>query len=185
MIEIETPRLLLRRFTLDDAAPMAAYRNNPEIARYQGWPSPLTAEAAVAQVRAYSNGDPDEPGWFQYAIELRASRALVGDLGVLLGDDRLHAVIGFTLAPAHHHRGYATEAVQAMVEHLFTRGLQKVSADCDARNTPSARVLERAGFQPAQQADASRPEYPQEPSSDESGTLMFALTASRWRQQHP
>lgn len=104
MTEIETTRLILRRFRLQDAAPMAAYRNIPHIARYQAWPSPLTPEAAIDQARTYSEQDPEQPGWFQYAIELKADRSLAGDLGVNLHGNRLQADLGYTLFTPHKPR---------------------------------------------------------------------------------
>ncbi|MEU1630637.1 GNAT family protein [Streptomyces sp. NPDC020096] len=179
MIEIETERLVLRRFRIEDAAPMAAYRNDPDIARYQAWPSPLTPEAAIDQSRVYSEQDPERPGWFQYAIELKADRSMVGDLGVNLHDNRLQADLGYTLAPALHCQGYATEAVRAVLGHLFRRGLHRVSAECDARNTPSARLLERVGFD----LEGRRPEFTLHINTGEwTDTLLYGLLASRWQK---
>ncbi|MBT2404586.1 MULTISPECIES: GNAT family N-acetyltransferase [unclassified Streptomyces] len=143
---IESPRLLLRRFRPDDAPALGAYRSDPDIARYQVWPSPLTPAEAAETVRRHAEAQPENPGWFQYAIELKADSTLIGDLGVNLHENRLQADIGFTLAAAHHGHGYATEAVQAVVGHLVARGLHRFGAYCDARNTASIRVLERTGF---------------------------------------
>ncbi|MFG2818447.1 GNAT family N-acetyltransferase [Kitasatospora sp. NPDC048365] len=143
---IDTPRLRLRRFRPEDAPAMAAYRSDPQVARYQGWESPLSAEAAEAQVASYAAGDPRQPGWFQYAIELRAEGRLIGDLGVCLHENLRQAEVGFTLAADRQGHGYASEAVRALVDALFAGGLHKVSAECDARNTSSARLLERVGF---------------------------------------
>ncbi len=144
---IATERLVLRRFRAADAAVLAAYRSEPEVARYQAWDAPfplLRAETAVANFMA---SDPDQAGWFQYAIERTADGTHIGDVGVCLHDNRRQAEIGFTLAAACHGRGYATEAVRAVVDDLLrTRGLHKVSAECDARNTASAGLLERVGF---------------------------------------
>ncbi|MDF3141807.1 MULTISPECIES: GNAT family N-acetyltransferase [unclassified Streptomyces] len=176
---IETERLILRRFQLADAAPLAAYRNDRDIARYQAWPSPLTPEAATDQVRKYSKQDPEQPGWFQYAIDLKADHSLAGDLGVLLHGNRMQAELGITLRPDLHRRGYALEAVQAILEYLFTKGLHRVSADCDTRNSPSARLLERAGFQ----LEGQRPEFTRNINTGEwTDTLLFGLLASRWRE---
>ncbi|MFI1169656.1 GNAT family N-acetyltransferase [Streptomyces sp. NPDC020801] len=175
---IETESLILRRFQLADAASLAAYRNNPDIARYQAWPSPLTPEAATEQVRKYSEQDPELPGWFQYAIELKADHSLAGDLGVLLHDNRMQAELGGTLRPALHGSGYALEVMQAILEHLFDKGLHRVSAECDARNTPSARLMERAGFQ----LEGRRPEFTRNINTGEwTDTLLFGLLASRWK----
>ncbi|MFF5130988.1 GNAT family N-acetyltransferase [Streptomyces syringium] len=179
MTEIETQRLVLRRFRVQDAAAMAAYRNDPDIARYQAWPSPLTSEAATDQARVYSEQDPEQPGWFQYAIELKADRRLAGDLGVNLHDNLLQADLGYTLAPALHGQGYATEAVRAVLGHLFRRGLHRVSAECDTRNAPSARLLERVGFA----LEGRRPEFTLNINSGLwTDTLLYGLLARHWQE---
>jgi RimJ/RimL family protein N-acetyltransferase len=91
--------------------------------------------------------DPAEPGWFQYAVELKPDHRHIGDVGVNLNDNRMQAEIGYTLAPDRQGHGYATEAVRAVLDRLFTvQGLHKVSAECDARNVASIRLLERLGF---------------------------------------
>ncbi|MFD6153255.1 GNAT family N-acetyltransferase [Streptomyces sp. NPDC060243] len=136
---LATPRLHLRRFRPEDAAVLAAYRSVPGVARYQGWSAPVGEEEARLLVREFAAVDPEAPGWFQYAVEERATGALVGDVGVRLDENGMQADLGFTLAPAAQGRGYATEAVRAVLGDLFERrGLHRVSAVCDARNTASA-----------------------------------------------
>ncbi|MCP2330208.1 GNAT family N-acetyltransferase [Actinoalloteichus caeruleus] len=141
-----SPRLVLRRFQPGDAAALAAYRSDPAIARYQAWETPLTVERAAETIARYRHDAPDRPGWFPYAISLDG--ALIGDLGVNLHENGMQADLGFTLAAPHHGRGYATEAVGRMLEHLFVdRCLHRVSAECDPRNDASARLLDRLGFE--------------------------------------
>ncbi|HEY6747148.1 MAG TPA: GNAT family N-acetyltransferase [Mycobacteriales bacterium] len=144
---LSTDRLELRRFRPADAPVFAAYRSDPDVARYQSWDVPVSPEAAAALIDQFGADDPRAPGWFQYAIELRSSGALLGDVGVNLHDNRMQAEIGFTLAGAYQGHGYALEAVRRVLDHLFTdQGLHRVSAECDARNVRSAHLLERAGF---------------------------------------
>ncbi|MEV4642209.1 GNAT family protein [Actinoplanes sp. NPDC049548] len=138
---------MLRRFRLEDAAALAAYRSDPAVARYQSWTSPYSLDKARYAVQTMVAADPGQPGWFQYAVELADEETLMGDVGVNLADNLRQAEIGYTLAPRWQGQGYATEAVRAVVDHLFrVRGLHKVSAECDARNSASARLLERVGF---------------------------------------
>jgi RimJ/RimL family protein N-acetyltransferase len=145
---IATERLVLRRFRASDAAALAAYRSAPEVARYQSWDAPFPAEKAVVAVRNFAAGTPDRPGHFQYGIEHAADRVLIGDVYVRLHDNLKQAEIGFTLAPAYQKRGYATEAVRAVLDRLFRlQGLHKVTGECDARNKASAALMERLGFQ--------------------------------------
>jgi RimJ/RimL family protein N-acetyltransferase len=144
---ITTERLVLRRFRPSDAETLSAYRSDPEVARYQSWNAPYPLATARATVASLAAGDPAEPGWFQFAIERTQDRAHIGDVGVDLHENRMQAEIGFTLAPAYQGRGYAAEAVRALLDDLFkVRGLHKVSAEADARNLKSARLLERVGF---------------------------------------
>jgi len=145
---LTTDRLTLRRFRDTDVAALAAYRTDPRVARYQSWESPYPLRKARYAVDSMAAADPDQPGWFQYAVELTADGVLIGDVGVNLHDNRRQAEIGYTLAPGWQGHGYATEAVRAVLDQLFrVRGLHKVSAECDARNLASSRLLERTGFQ--------------------------------------
>ncbi|MEU7906764.1 GNAT family N-acetyltransferase [Actinoplanes sp. NPDC049118] len=144
---IATERLVLRRFRPGDAETLAAYRSAPEVARYQSWRAPYSVERARYAIETMAAADPEQPGWFQYAVELKDGGAHIGDVGVNLNDNLRQAEIGYTVAPERQGRGYATEAVRGVLDQLFrVRGLHKVSAECDARNVASARVLERLGF---------------------------------------
>src|SRR5690242_1807679 len=125
---VQTERLTLRRFSPADAEAFAAYRSDPEVARYQSWDVPI--QDPLGTVTGYGNGDPDAPGWFQYAVDLDG--VLIGDLGLNLDENLMQAELGFTLAPAYQGKGYATEAVRGLLDHLFTvKNLHRVSAECD------------------------------------------------------
>ncbi len=175
---LETARLTLRRFRADDAPAFATYRSDPEVARYQGWTAPVSVESATALVREFAGGDPGQPGWFQYAVELKDGGCLVGDVGVKLHENRMQAELGITLAPERQGRGYAAEAVNAVLQDLFERrGLHRVSAECDARNQDSARLLERVGFQNEGRRPANtwiKGEW--------TDDLLFGLLTDRWSQ---
>jgi len=146
-----TPRLVVRRFARSDAPAFARYRSIPEVARYQSWSAPYPVDQAHALVAWLADAHPDEPGeWFQLAIATRERPdSLIGDCGFRArGDEPAIADVGFTLDPAAQGRGYATEAVGEVVRYLFEeRGKHKVCADCDTRNAPSWRLLERLGFE--------------------------------------
>jgi len=178
---LSTPRLVLRRFRPDDAPALAAYRSDPQVARYQSWAAPVSLAVASVLVDALAAGDPDVPGWFQYAVELRSAPGLIGDVGVNLHDNRMQAEIGFTLAAAYQGRGYATEAVRRVLDHLFTdRGLHRVSAECDARNVRSARLLERVGFRREGHRVANT-----WTKGEWTDDLLFGLLAEHWPRPAP
>jgi RimJ/RimL family protein N-acetyltransferase len=147
--ELVSARLVLRRLQPGDVAELVRYRSDPQVARFQGWEAPYPPADAERLVDAMLARHPDTPGeWFQYAVELRSAQGIIGDCGVLTdaGEPR-RAEIGFTIAAAHQGRGYATEAVRTLLGYLFgSLGKHRVSAECDARNLASARVLEKAGM---------------------------------------
>ena len=144
----ETERLVARPFTLDDAEPFAAYRGDPDVARYQSWDD-YTLDDARELVDSLQGEAPGVPGdWFQIALESRAERTLIGDLALHIDEDEPRvAEVGFTLSPGEQGKGYATEALTGYVEWLFTTyGLHRVYAITDALNAPAAALLERVGF---------------------------------------
>jgi RimJ/RimL family protein N-acetyltransferase len=147
--ELTSARLALRRFQRADLTTLVTYRSDPAVARYQGWDAPYPAAEGARLIDEMMHRHPDTPGeWFQFAVALRSSRELVGDVGARVdADDPRQAEIGFTLAPAHHGHGYATEAARAVLDYLLgERAKHRVTACCDARNAASARVLERIGM---------------------------------------
>jgi RimJ/RimL family protein N-acetyltransferase len=145
---IESERLVLRRFNGSDLAPFMAYRNDPEVARYQSWDSCNEQEAA-AFIREMESARPGVPGeWFQFAVEAKETGALVGDCALRVAEHEPHrAEIGFTLAREHQGKGLASEAVSRLLDYAFDAlGLHRVVAVADCRNAPSVELLERLGM---------------------------------------
>jgi aminoglycoside 6'-N-acetyltransferase len=146
--EIETPRLRVRRFREDDAAALAGYRSDPEVARYQAWESCTESEAADF-VRSLAAVDPGKPGaWFQFAFESRSEAALVGDCALrVTRQDPRQAELGFTLARPFQGRGLAAEGVRGVLAYAFaTFELHRVFTITDERNAPAQRLLGSLGF---------------------------------------
>jgi aminoglycoside 6'-N-acetyltransferase len=92
---------------------------------------------------------PGEPGgWVQMTVVERAGGALVGDVGIAPVDDEPGVLkVGYTIDPAAQGRGYATEAVRALVSYAFdTLGAEVVRMHASADNAASIRVAEKAGL---------------------------------------
>jgi RimJ/RimL family protein N-acetyltransferase len=143
-----SPRLVLRRFRPSDLASFCGYRSDPRVARYQDWES-CSEEEGRQLLEPQMTLHPDVPGtWFQVAIELAETGALIGDCGLhTLADGTRQAEIGVTVARNHQGKGYATEAVARLLAYAFgSLEKHRVIAVTDARNLPAARVLERVGM---------------------------------------
>ena len=145
---IETPRLVLRRFRADDADSFAAYRADPEVARYQGWES-CTRGEAISFIDAQLARASFEPGrWTQVAVELAADGALIGDCALRMESAASRqAELGFTFAREYQGRGFAAEAVSHLLAYAFERlGLHRVFAVADVRNLRAIALAERVGM---------------------------------------
>ena len=131
---------------MDDAPALAAYRNLPEIAEFQSWQMPFTLDDARHMLGDQADFDDLPPsGWVQVAIEHVGE--VIGDLAVNRIADGCISEIGFTLAPAHHGKGYASEAAGAMIDALFAQtNVHRIAASIDPANVASMRVLEHLGF---------------------------------------
>jgi RimJ/RimL family protein N-acetyltransferase len=176
--EIITPRLRLTAVVESDAAALFEYRSDPEVCRYQSW-----APGSLDDVQHFLDGLRslafDTPGtWFQLALRLRESDLLIGDLGVHVPvDEPRQAEIGFTVAPRHQGRGFGTEAVTALLGHLFgALGKHRVFASVDPRNEPSVALLERVGMR--REAHFRESLWIKGEWVDD---LVFGMLASEWK----
>lgn len=170
-----TPRLVIRSMGAEHARTLAAYRSEPEVARYQSWDAPFTLAQARAFVAGMAGLDPVSPGrWVQLAIE--ADGAHVGDVAVRVDEDGRQARVGITLAGDAQGRGWGTEALGAVLDGLFAAGLHRVVADCDVRNEASWRLLERVGMR--REAHRRRSSFWKGEWFDE---YEYAVLAEEWR----
>jgi aminoglycoside 6'-N-acetyltransferase len=144
--EHRSDRLVIRRFRVEDAASLAAYRSDPAVARYQSWDIPFSHEQARSFIERLEPANPDSPGeWFQFAVVEKATGAHIGDVAAAVdADDPRLATIGVTLAPSAQGRGYAGEAVAWLLDYLFLeRQKHRVTADCDVRNSRVVALFDR------------------------------------------
>ena len=147
MLEIVTERLVLRPLAVEQVQEFAAYRSDPDVARYQSWDTSYSR--ADAERLVASQEDFGRPGaWLQLAAVDRAGGALCGDCAVRMAADQPRtAEVGVTFAPATQGSGLATEALGAVVTWLFEQhGVHRVYAEADDRNLAVHRLLERLGF---------------------------------------
>lgn len=146
---------VLRRLRPADLPDFQAYRRDPDVGRYQGWVAQSDEDAArfIADMAHAPLFVPGE--WIQLAIAEPVGDRLIGDVGLCLATDGRQAEIGFTLDPRHQGRGLAGDAVRAAIDLVFaaTTALAVVGIT-DARNTPSARLMQRVGLRHAGRAEA-------------------------------
>lgn len=174
---LATPRLLLRRLQRADAQALCAYRSLPEVARYQSWET-FGPEDAARLLDDQQDRDIGTPGtWLQVALVETTTGQLIGDCGLhCLADEPQQFEIGITLAHDQQGKGYATEALQCLLHHLFTAlSARRITATTDALNTSAAALFRRLGFRQEAHHIEHRP-YKGTLTSE----LVFALLAREW-----
>ena len=155
---LETDRLVLRRFTEDDAPLLLALDRDPEVMRYVG-PYGLPDEAAYRErIRTYFLPHYDLGGQYGFwPAEEKATGAFVGWFHLRPAADYRFAReagfqsgehdIGFRLVRAAWGRGYATEVSRALVRRAFADpAVAGVVACVLVGNRASCRVLEKTGL---------------------------------------
>lgn len=140
---LETERLILRAPHLGDVNAVAALANDKRIAENtRRIPHPYRrsdAEDFIAAVNVPS-------GEIAFVIALRDG-PIVGACGLAMQDDPAPDV-GYWLGVKHWGKGYATEAVRAVIDYAFTDlGHDSLSAGARVTNPASRRILEKCGFQ--------------------------------------
>ena len=145
---LETTRLRLRHFRDTDLPLFMAYRNDPEVARYQSWEGISEPEASTF-IQEQKEIQPGVPGQgFQIAIELKETGVLIGDCYFKINElDYRQAEIGFSLSHAYQRQGFATEAVSCFINYAFlTLDLHRIIAITDCENAASIALLEHLGM---------------------------------------
>jgi RimJ/RimL family protein N-acetyltransferase len=152
---LQTERLHLRRSRPEDAETISAYRSIPDVRRYQGWER-TDPQGVREQIEEMGERAPGEPGgWVQFSVEERESGRLVGDVGLSPAEGEPGVMkVGYTTSPDSQGRGYATEAVRALVEYAFDAlGADVVRAYASEENEPSIRVAQKVGMRLVQRLE--------------------------------
>ncbi len=146
---LETSRLALRPFVEGDFEAMHLLRSDEDVVRYlyEGTRTrDETRDLLTRKIEAHAWTQ--EGDWLTVAVVERASGLTVGDMSLRWVSERDRtAEVGFIFDPRYQGRGFATEAARALVDWAFTvAGMHRVIGRTEARNTASARVLEKLGM---------------------------------------
>lgn len=143
---ITTERLILRRFTVEDAQEMFSnWASDDEVTKFLSWPTHgdvgITKMLLENWVDSYARED-----FYQWAMELDGQ--LIGTISVVEQNPDVEMVeIGYCIGKAWWHKGFTSEALQAVLEYLLDEvGVRRVQARHDARNPNSGKVMAKCGM---------------------------------------
>jgi RimJ/RimL family protein N-acetyltransferase len=175
---LRTERLILRLFASSDLEAVYDMQSRPEVARYLYW-SPRDRDAAAESLREKLNctSIEAEGDILNLAVVRAEGGPAIGDLMLhYVSASHRQAEIGYILHPEAQGEGLATEAARAIVDLAFRElGAHRVFGQIDARNTASARVLERLGMR--REAHLMENEWVKGEWTDE---VIYAVLAHEW-----
>lgn len=144
---LETNRLVLRPLKRKDAKDIFSFSSDPEVARYVLWEPHRSVADTKAYIRymldLYHRGLP-----CSWAVTLRDSGRVIGTMGFMwYSDANSSAEIGYSFSRSEWNRGYATEALRAVIASAFSAlPLNRLEAQHDIRNPASGHVMEKCGM---------------------------------------
>jgi RimJ/RimL family protein N-acetyltransferase len=144
---LETPRLLLRPFTIADAPAVQRLAGTHEVADTTlNIPHPYPDGAAEQWIATHPEHFAQGTS-VTFAIVLRASNALGGAIGLHIEQRHQHAELGYWLGVPYWNQGYTTEAATALLGYGFTvLQLHRIYARHLTRNPASGRVMQKLGM---------------------------------------
>jgi len=150
MIKLETERLIVRDFRLEDAESLARNINHPTIFKLTAHiPQPYTLETAVKYMQDDSiERDKDPRVNYRFAIQLKDNPEVIGSIGLHKIDWKNgKAEIGYWLAVDHHKKGIMSEVEKVVLDFGFDKlKLYKIVGACLSINQGSTRLFLKFGF---------------------------------------
>lgn len=146
MIRLETERLILRNYQLDDLEEVYDYFSKEETAMYEDF-YPMTNKEVKDLVTEWSKMDN------RLVAVLKNTGNVIGSVGYWV-DEKGDYSIDYDFNSKFSKHGYAFEAASKLIQYLFDElKIPQIFGDCDVRNANSYRLLERLGFEKIKQLD--------------------------------
>ena len=151
-VVLETERLILRRFTIDDLEPVF-YNcwSKPEVWQWTNYKPMKTTEDVVKTAEMFTEdwlGAYSRPNRYSWAIQLKASGDVIGRFFGMYPEDRLKQIeLAYEIGPDWWNQGYMTEAVKRVLDYFFREiGFNRVYAYHAHENPASGRVMQKCGM---------------------------------------
>ncbi len=144
---LETQRLLLREFMLQDLEELYRMNSDKQVMKYIGDGSTRTYTGQQEELQKLIGFYVKNPGMGIWAVLLKEENIFAGAAGLVWYDKTDKVEVGYRLLPEHWGKGIAIEATLALLAYGFlVLGLNMIVSSAHPDNTASRRVMEKAGF---------------------------------------
>lgn len=145
---LETERLILRRFSIEDANSMFNnWANDAEVTKYLTWPTHADVSVSKAIISSWMELY-QKPNHYSWTIVLKEITEPIGSIAVVeLRDDISMVDIGYCIGRKWWHKGYTSEALKELIRFFFEEvGVNRIESKHDLRNLNSGRVMQKCGL---------------------------------------
>lgn len=148
--QIETKRLTLRQFTIEDSPAMYEnWASDEEVIKYLMWPAHEDVSVSESVLKEWTENYNNE-SYYQWAIVLKEyADEPIGSIGVVnsINEATKKAHIGYCIGKKWWHMGITSEALSAVITYLFEEvGLNRIESRHDPRNPNSGEVMKKCGM---------------------------------------
>lgn len=148
-VRIETERLVLRNFKIEDALSMYKnYCSHDIVTKYLTWYPHQNVEETKTYLHSVSLPSIDESNGFELAITLKDNQDdVIGSMSVVNQFEDYIAEIGYVIGDDYWGNGYMSEAFAATIDYLFAHTpITKIRSYHDKDNPASGRVMQKCGL---------------------------------------
>ena len=144
-MSIETSRLILRKFDINDCEMMFNnWCSDPEVTKFLTWNPHESIETTKMILNIWIN-EYNNPKTYRFGIVLKDTNELIGSIDVVDYVDGCPE-IGYCLSRKYWNNGYMSEACKGMIDFLFNEGYSRIVIEANETNIGSNRVIEKCGF---------------------------------------
>ncbi len=174
-----TPRLTLRKFTVDDADAMFHnWANDEKVTRYLTW-CPHETPTLTKQLLELWCADYEKSNTYNWGIEY--NRTLIGNISVVQIDERSEWVgLGYCMGYAYWNQGIMPEAAKAVIDFLFSEiGVNRIGISHAVKNPASGRVAQKCGLT----FEGTKHEYFKTVTGEYLDISEYGITKKEWLLQ--
>ena len=146
--KLETNRLILRKFVIEDAKAMYEnWASEDEVTKFLTWPTHSSIEDTKIVLNNWISSY-EKLDFYNWAIEIKESGQVIGNISVPRKNDNIFCCeIGYCLSSDYWGKGYMPEAMKAVMDLLFMKvNYNRIECFHKVENTNSGRVMEKVGM---------------------------------------
>ena len=143
--KVETERLILRKFTMEDAEGMFLWASNENVTKFVSWKPYKSVQEVEDNLRKWISDY--ENGSYHWCVQLKDTGDIVGRVNVVIHWRNHYCEVGYCFGEKYWNHGYATEALKAINRFmLIDCDFHTVEAKTCSENAASESVIKKAGM---------------------------------------